>query len=77
MITDAAFPFFARRKRAIAMEPRNLAIEPRNVAMELRNVKEAPSARGRFHLWRRRELTTFQKCLAVHMYYASAERRQK
>ena len=63
MITDAAFPFFARRKRTTTTLPSN--------------VKDAPRGRSGLHLWRRREVTTFQKCLAVHMYYASAERRQK
>jgi len=61
MITDAAFPLFARRKRTNTPLPRNL--------------KEAPRGRRLLHLWRRRELTTFQKCLAVHMYYAAASRR--
>jgi hypothetical protein len=60
MITDAAFPFFARRKRsAIPSLPRNLK----------------PSRGGRrLFLWRRRELTTFHKCLAVHMYFAAPRR---
>ena len=63
MITDAAFPFFARRKRMTAAQPSN--------------VKDAPKGRRGLHFWHRRELSTFHKCLAVHMYYASAERRQK
>jgi hypothetical protein len=67
MITGAAFPFFARRKRANVTPPRNL--------------KDAPhpkNPRGRrLHFWRRRETTTFQKCLAVHMYYAAPQRIQK
>lgn len=63
MITDAAFPFFARRKRTTTAQPRNL--------------KDAGSSRRGFHLWRRRELTTFQKCLAVHMYHASPHRAQR
>ena len=64
MISDAAFPFFARRKRVSATQPSNLK-------------DETPRGRSGLHFWRRREMTTFQKCLAVHMYYASAERRQK
>jgi hypothetical protein len=63
MIIDAAFPFFARRKRVNTMQPSN--------------VKDAPRGRRGLHLWRRREQTTFQKCLAVHMYYASPHRAQK
>jgi hypothetical protein len=64
MITEAAFPFFARRKRANATPPGNL--------------KDArPKSPRRLHFWRRRETTTFQKCLAVHMYYASPQRIQK
>jgi hypothetical protein len=62
MITDAGFPFFARRKRATSTPPRNL--------------KDAPRRR-RLQFWRRRELTTFHKCLAVHMYYAAPQRVQK
>jgi hypothetical protein len=61
MITDAAFPFFARRKRTTTTPQRN--------------PKEAPRRRRGLHLWRRRELTTFHKCLAVHMYYAAAPQR--
>jgi hypothetical protein len=61
MITDAAFPFFARRKRTNSTPPRNLNDAPRR----------------RLHFWRRRELTTFHKCLAVHMYYAAPQRVQK
>ncbi|HEX4195077.1 MAG TPA: hypothetical protein VHY80_18345 [Stellaceae bacterium] len=60
MSTEAAFPFFARRKRATTTAPRNLKATPR---------------RTRF--WRRSELTTFQKCLAVHMYYAAPHRAEK
>ena len=63
MITDAAFPLFARRKGTTTSPPRN--------------VKETPRRRRGLHLWRRREVTTFQKCLAVHMYYASPHREQK
>ena len=63
MITDAAFPFFARRKRVTTTQPRNL--------------KDAPQPRRGLHLWRRRELTTFHKCLAVHMYYAAPQRAQR
>ena len=64
MITDTAFPFFARRKRATAAAPRNLK-------------QEAPRGRRGLHLWRRGEMTTFHKCLAVHMYFASPRRLQK
>ena len=60
MITEAGFPFFARRKRTDSPLPRNL--------------KETPRGRRLLHLWRRREVTTFQKCLAVHMYYAAPKR---
>ncbi|HEX3974436.1 MAG TPA: hypothetical protein VHX19_24090 [Stellaceae bacterium] len=60
MITDAAFPFFARRKRTTTTPPRNLKATPR---------------RRRF--WQRSELTTFHKCLAVHMYYAAPQRVHK
>ena len=63
MITAAAFPFFARRKRVTPMQPRNL--------------KDAPKGRRGLHLWHRRELSTFHKCLAVHIYYASAERGRR
>jgi hypothetical protein len=62
MITDAGFPFFARRKRANSTPPRNL--------------KDVPRGR-RLPFWRRRELTTFHKCLAVHMYYAAPQRVRK
>jgi hypothetical protein len=62
MITDADFPFFARRKRTNSTPPRNL--------------KDATRGR-RLHFWRRREVTTFQKCLAVHMYYAAPQRVRK
>jgi hypothetical protein len=59
MITDAGIPFFARRKPPT---PRNL--------------KDASRAKtARRHFWQRREVTTFQKCLAVHMYYAAAPQR--
>ena len=60
MITDASFSFFARRKLTGSPQPRNL--------------KESPRGRRLLHLLRRRELTTFQKCLAVHMYYAAPKR---
>ena len=63
MITDAAFPLFARRNRTTTTPPRNL--------------KDTPKGRRGLHFWRRRETTTFQKCLAVHMYYASPQRVQK
>jgi hypothetical protein len=63
MITDAACPLFARRKRTTTTTPRNL--------------KDTPRGRRGWHLWRRRELTTFHKCLAVHMYYAAPQRAQK
>jgi hypothetical protein len=63
MITAAAFPLFARRKRPTATQPRNL--------------KDEPKGRRGLHFWHRRELSTFQKCLAVHMYYASAERGRR
>lgn len=35
--------------------------------------QSARRARRRFlrHIFRRKEVTTFQRCLAVHMYYAS------
>ncbi len=62
MITEAGFSFFARRKRTNAPQAGNL--------------KDAPRQR-RLRLWRRRELTTFHKCLAVHMYYAAPQRIQK
>jgi hypothetical protein len=65
MMTGAAFPFFARRKRTGATPPRNLKDAPR------------PQNARRLHFWRRRETTTFQKCLAVHMYYASPPRIEK
>jgi hypothetical protein len=67
MITDAAFPFFARRKRTTAT----------TTTTQSRNLKDAPQRRRGLHLWRRRELTTFHKCLAVHMYYAAPQRAQK
>lgn len=63
MITAAAFPFFARRKRVTPAQPRN--------------VKDAPKGRRGLHFWHRRELSTFHKCLAVHMYHASAERGRR
>jgi hypothetical protein len=66
MITDAAFPFLARRKRPTTTPPRNLKETPR-----------PKTERGRLHFWRRRELTTFHKCLAVHMYYAAPQRVHK
>jgi hypothetical protein len=63
MITAAAFPLFARRKRTTTTPPRNL--------------KDTPRRRRGLHFWRRRELTTFHKCLAVHMYYAAPQRVQR
>ena len=66
MFTDAAFPFLARRKRTTAAPARNLKDAPRPKA-----------ARARLLFWRRRELTTFQKCLAVHMYFASPRQREQ
>jgi hypothetical protein len=63
MITDVAFPFFARRKHSTSPLPRNL--------------KDSGRGRRVFGLWRRREQTTFQKCLAVHMYYAAPHRAQR
>ena len=60
MITDAHFPLFARRKRTASPLPRNL--------------KETRRGRHLLHLLRRREVTTFQKGLAVHMYYAAPKR---
>ncbi|HWE75855.1 MAG TPA: hypothetical protein VG328_22030 [Stellaceae bacterium] len=66
MITDAAFPFFARRKRTTTPPPRIVKETPR-----------PKTARERLCFWRRRELTTFHKCLAVHMYYASPRQREQ
>ena len=67
MITDAAFPLFARRKRTTTT----------TTTTTTRNLKDAPRARRGWHLWRRREPTTFQKCLAVHMYHAAPQRVQR
>jgi len=67
MITDAAFPLFARRKRTTTT----------TTTTQPRNLKDTPRGRRGLHFWRRRELTTFHKCLAVHMYYASPRRIQK
>jgi hypothetical protein len=60
MTTETALPFFARRKRVSTTQPRS--------------VNDASRGRRLLQLWRRREVTTFQKCLAVHMYYASSRR---
>ena len=63
MIGEAAFPFFARRRRsAPATTPRNL---------------NQPDRAKRPRFWHRRAPTTFHKCLAVHMYFAAPQRARQ
>jgi hypothetical protein len=40
-----------------------------------RAAKGAAPHKKRFRLLRRREVTTFQKCLAVHMHFAAMPRK--
>jgi hypothetical protein len=64
-MTSPAFSFFARRKPSAKSVSQN---------------GKRPQHGGRGLLsWRRRsrELTTFHKCLAVHMYYASSPHRAR
>lgn len=58
-MTGVAFSLFAVRRQRPA--------EPR---LETNNLARAK----RLRFWRRRAPTTFQKCLAVHMYYAANEK---
>jgi hypothetical protein len=60
MITGATFLFFARKHSEAQLS---------------RTATPANDRKKRSVFLRRREATTFQKCLAVHMYYAAMPRK--
>lgn len=47
------------------------SIRPQRRALPVAQQARRPRRRLLRHIFRRKEVTTFQRCLAVHMYYAA------